>query len=452
MIKKTIILVAVIVSTVSCATPPISDKALSNIANGVDTGISENPINQGTLNFLENGVYQRLHNRYSISNSQFANVQRVVDEWAISWQNTTGGKITNAMTQMLIGVSTHDYMPKDYEKTALASYRALNHIDTNNWDDARVEIKKMYQTETAIQNYNQALYMKAEADRQSYQANSQKNKIYNQLMNKFNSSNLNSPTVLALKNSYQSAFSHYLAGFVFEALGETSLARPGYVNAVKLNPHDALSKKSITNLDNNQMKRSNYTNLLIIEGVGHAPKFKTTSMPFVFNYNIQNSQKTCVNSINLFFSELVPDPQGTDSYDYAIDNKNQRQELYTDYNLMAARYLHDQFPNLIARNIVAAIRNFSASQAACSVDGDWGTALSVATSLGGMYLDSRDEATWILLPSKIYLNRVQLPYGKHTIEINVNGQDYSKTITLNAPYQILDMRVLQNKVFFNDQQ
>jgi hypothetical protein len=452
MIKKITIFTAISLVSVSCATAPISDKLLNNISSGTDIGIAENPSDQSNLYYLENGIYQRLQTRYKSSNSQLANAQKVVDDWAASWKNTTGGRITSAMTQMLLNVSTSGYLPKDYEKTALASYRALNHIDLNSWENARVEIKKMYQTEVAIQNYNQALYNKAEADRPAYQAEAQKNQIYNQLMNKFNTSGLNSPNVLALKNSYQSAFSHYLAGFVFEALGEVSLARPGYVNALKLNPNDTLSKKSITNLDNNQTVKPGYTNLLIIQEVGHAPKIKTTLIPFVFNYNIGNKKKTCINSINLFFPELVPDMQANNIYNYSIDNKTQKQELYTDFNLMAGRYLHDQLPNTIARNITSAIRNFAASQAACSVEGDWGTALSIAASVAGVYLDSMSESTWVLLPSKIYLNRIQIPYGTHTININVNGHNYTKTITLNAPYQILDMRIVQNKVFFMNQQ
>jgi uncharacterized protein len=67
-------------------------------------------------------------------------------------------------------------------------------------------------------------------------------------------------------------------------------------------------------------------------------------------------------------------------------------------------------------------------------------------------LDRADERTWVLLPSKVYLNRTLLPYGKHVIIINVNGQNYTKTINLNAPYQIVDIRVLGNRVFFMDRQ
>ncbi len=45
---------------------------------------------------------------------------------------------------------------------------------------------------------------------------------------------LDAPEVVGLKNSYQSAFSHYLSGFVYEALGENDLAAPGYRKAAEL--------------------------------------------------------------------------------------------------------------------------------------------------------------------------------------------------------------------------
>jgi hypothetical protein len=457
MIKKILILTAIGTSIVACANNPIrsykddSDKTLNNISTSpTDAAVYGN---SDIIYYMEDGIYQRMLTKYDASNSQLAKAQKAVDDWVNSWSNTTSGRISNSMTQMLINDKAVDYQPKGYEKTALATYRALNHIDINHWENARIEIKKMYQTEVAIQNYNQALYMQTQADTANYQSDPEQNSLYQQIRGKYNFTSIDNPAVLALKNSYQTAVSHYLAGFVFEALGEPSLSRPGYVNAGTLSPHNGLSNRSIANLDNGNTKKPGYTNLLIIEEVGHAPQFKSRQIPLVFNYNSSKSNQTCVNNINLFFPELVPDPDGKTSYSYSIDDKGQKQELYTDYNLMAARYLHDQIPHLIARNIAAAVRNISASQASCNAaQNDLGTALSIAASIGGFLLDSADERTWVLLPSRVYLNRVQLPYGDHTIRLNVNGQEYSKVVKLNAPYQILDMRVLQNRVFFMNQQ
>ena len=55
--------------------------------------------------------------------------------------------------------------------------------------------------------------------------------------------------VNALRNSYQSALSHYLAGFVYEALGEASLAAPGYRLANELQPGRPLLEEALRGLD-----------------------------------------------------------------------------------------------------------------------------------------------------------------------------------------------------------
>ena len=57
------------------------------------------------------------------------------------------------------------------------------------------------------------------------------------------------PQVNALRNSYQSAFSHYLAGFVYEALGEPSLAAAGYRQAIELHPNVPALEEALAGLD-----------------------------------------------------------------------------------------------------------------------------------------------------------------------------------------------------------
>jgi tetratricopeptide (TPR) repeat protein len=60
---------------------------------------------------------------------------------------------------------------------------------------------------------------------------------------------LNSPEVIHLKNGYQNAFSHYLSGFLYEAVGEWSLATASYRTAIELQPSLSLLKESLLGLD-----------------------------------------------------------------------------------------------------------------------------------------------------------------------------------------------------------
>ena len=139
-------------------------------------------------------------------------------------------------------------------------------------------------------------------------------------------------------------------------------------------------------------------------------------------------------------------------YPFSIDQALVQPQPMVNVDLMAARALRDETPHLIARNIAAAVRNIGLSQASCSADGgNLGTLLSLGTSLGGMMLDRADERTWTLLPSKIYINRMSLAYGKHTLTVNVNGMPYTQVVNLNQPYQVITFRVIGNQVLFNVQ-
>ncbi len=460
MLKNYGIILCLIFSLVACANNPIrsykndSDKMLTAINNNysnsfIESAVYGNPKEPDILFYLEYGTYMRLVSQYSSSDIQLAKAQKIVDVWVNSWKNTTSGAIASTATQMLVNDSATDYEPKGYEKTMINTYRALDHVDNNNWQNARIEIKRMYETEQAIANYNQAMYMKAQAEAQENSKNANASSLNKQILQKYNFSDINTPQVLALKNSYQSAFSHYLAGFVFEALGEPSLSRPGYLKSGQLAPFNTLTQQSITNLDNGNTTKNGYADILIIQEIGHAPQIKSHEIHIPFSVPIGG--QNCVTNINLFFPTLVPDTYNTTDVTYQIDGQNQNQELFTDFNLMAARNLHDIMPHLIARNIAAAIRNISTSAASCSAGGSIGGILNVTSMIAGALLDHADERAWVLLPSKVYLNRVQLPLGKHTFSIVVNGRIYTQTINLNSSYQVIDMRIMDNKFFLNTQ-
>lgn len=460
MLKNWGVIFCLIFSLVACANNPIrsyksdSDKMLHAIQNNntnsfIESAVYGDPKEPDILFYMEYGTYMRLVSQYGSSDSQFAKAQQIVDIWVNSWKNTTSGAIASTATQMLINDSATDYEPKGYEKTMLNTYRALDHIDNNNWQNARIEIKRMYETEQAIANYNQAMYMKAQAEAQQNNKDANASSLNKQILQKYDFSDINSPQVLALKNSYQSAFSHYLAGFVFEALGEPSLSRPGYLKSGQLAPFNKLPQQSITHIDNGNTTKNGYANVLIIQEVGHAPQLKSHEIHIPFSVPIGG--QNCVTNINLFFPTLVPDKVNNTDVTYQIDGKAQNQELFTDFNLMAARNLHDIMPHLIARNVAAAIRNIATSAASCSAGGSTGSILDITSMVAGILLDHADERTWVLLPSKVYLNRVQLPLGKHTFSTIVNGHVYTQTIDLNSTYQVIDMRVLGDKFFLNTQ-
>lgn len=443
---------------IGCANNPfssyksLSDERINKIYLGQANLAMKAESTKDVLFNMEYGSLLQMQQKYDLSNLYFDRAQFGINNWIMSWEATTAGQISNNMTAMLINDNANDYEPRGYEKTFLPTLHAINQFALGNLDNARIEVKRMYQTEQALQNYNQVLYNQAQIDAQKQSKDKTQAYLYNQINTAYNFPDANNPAVLALKNSYQNAFSHYLAGFIFEALNEPSLARPGYLKAGQLNPNNKLIQQSIDNLDKNIRPTKGMTDLLIVEQTGHAPQIKSKEINLAINANFVGSNQGCINMINIFYPTMVVDKRDMDSYNYTIDTTAMTPLPLTDVNLMVARSLSDEKSHIIARNIAAALRNIAAAQASCSDNSGVGSLLNLTTAIGSIFIDKADERNWNLLPSKVNINRTTLAYGKHIITINVNGVNYTKTIILDKPYQILVFRVMGNQVFFEPQQ
>jgi hypothetical protein len=431
-----------------------SDQRLAKIYQGQASSAMEAKNTPDVLYNMEYGLLLRLNQEYAPSNMYFARAQKSMDVWTNSWKSSTAGQIASQFTSLLLNDQIMDYQPKGYERSFLATFYALNHLALNNFDDARIEIKKMYELEQATQNYNDVLYQRQEIASQNEKKDKTTNEIQQQIKAQYNFSDIGSPKILALKNSYQNAFSHYLAGFVFEALKEPSLSRPGYVKSGQLNPTNTLIQKSIDNLDQGKTPREGTTDLLIVEEVGHAPQIQSIQIPININLNLVG-KGSCANTINLFFPKLVLDTANQPVYKYLLDTQEMMPLFFVDVNLMAARTLYDGIPHLISRNVAAALRNIVSAQLVCSqqnkMDPRANQLLQMGNGFLGSLMDKSDERILTLLPSKININRVNLPYGKHTITVPLNGASYKKVIMLNQPYQIITFRIMGSQVFFGTQ-
>lgn len=112
---------------------------------------------------------------------------------------------------------------------------------------------------------------------------------------------LDAPNVVELKNGYQSAFSHYLAGFTYEALGERDLAAPGYRQAIELRPDLPFLQKALRNLDK-PIAKTDESDVLIIIQSGLAPARSSVQVPIPVRLN-----ENLVIVAPISFPVMVPD-------------------------------------------------------------------------------------------------------------------------------------------------
>jgi hypothetical protein len=442
----------------SCAHNPLSsykdtsDQTLSKIYQGQRTAAMKAQDTPDPLYNMEYGLLLRLNQEYEPSNLYFGRAQQSMDLWANSWASTRSGQASANLASLLINDQVNGYQARGYEKSFLATFYALNHLSLNNFNSARIEVKRMYELEQATQNYNEALYQKEKISTQNEKNNENTSNLRKEILSKYDFSDISSPQVLALKNSYQNAFGHYLAGFIFEALNEPSLARPGYVKAGQLSPTNPLIQKSIDALDQGGHSKPGFTDLLIVEEVGHAPQIQSVQISFPMSLNLSHQKMPCINMINIFYPKLILDTQNRPLYAYMIDTRQIMPLPLVDVDLMSARTLHDGLPHLISRNMTAALRNIATAQAICSQQNQaLGSLLQMGVGIATATIDKSDERTLTLLPSKININRVSLTYGKHTIRVPLQGVSYAQEILLNQPYQIITFRIMGSQVLFDTQ-
>lgn len=445
-----LILLSLILS--ACANNPLSsyrtetNLPLEQLKNG-NLKQAENSVvvKDNMLYYLEYGTLKRLDNNYTISNGNLTKAQNFIDAWVSSFHNGTLGDAADTATAAVVNDMALPYQAKDYEKVMLPTYKTLNYFALGNLDNARIEITRMYNIENVIQDYRSTQYADTTAKEQSVAQDKRLisfDQFASQNNTKYNFTALNSSEVLALKNSYQNAFSHYLAGFIFQALGENSLSRPGYLKAQQLNPTNTLISQSIKNLDNGIKPDNKSTDLLLVEELGHAPQLRSVGIPVPFMTARNNN--SCLNMITIAFPELILNNQ-QNTLGTLVDNKNQKMELFTNFDLMAARYLHDDLPNIFTHNLLRAAKDVTLQQVACQNLGGLG---SLLTSVTTMMLGRADDRAWVMLPEKIYATRLTLPRGTHKITIQTYMGNKSIQINLTKPYQILTWRVIGSQVYF----
>jgi hypothetical protein len=370
------------------------------------------------------------------------------------------------------------YDGRDYEKVFLNNRIAVNHLQMGDWEKARIEIKKMHEREAIIAEFR----AKEIEDAERKASEKGITTTYNDLAG-YPVGLLNDPAVVALKNGYQNAFSHYLAGFIYESLGEKSLAAAGYRQAIELRPDVEFLKEALVNLDGLTVKQvkqntsivenayaeevkpktkvktkvkalknhqngdvvtnipppvkaynsstvtteaaSNLTDTLIIFESGTAPSFKSVQIPIPLPLAGQ------VGVTPISFPVVETHSDNVQYTKVAVGNEKVGLSEVVDFNLMAKRALKDEMPGIVTRSIVRAISKAVAQQVANQQDDSGVTGLLLL--IGGLIMEGADERTWRTLPSTISIGRARFsegtyklladsPFGKVEQEVKISGK------------------------------
>jgi uncharacterized protein len=423
------------------------------------------------LYFFEKGELQRMSGNYQGSVETWLRADEKVRAWE-DQAKLDPAQLWGNVGSVLLNDTTRRYDGRDYEKVLLSVRLALDHLALGNWDAARVEIKKMHEREAIIASFRakDVEDAKAAAEGKGLKTTSFKE------LNGYPVETLEAPEVLALKNAYESAVANYLAGFVYEALGEPSLASAGYRKAIELSPSNPFLDEGLKGLDGRASGRRasmevakkspkeakpaknakpepiklaprGVDTLILVES-GLAPAITSRVIPIPLPIPTKNGASLVITPI----SWPVVEPVSVHDIvtQVSVNGQAQPLALITSVDHMARRALKDEMPGIIARTSVRAIVKGAAQKAIQDNAGSMGMAgvfVSLAAGIAAVATEQADERSWRTLPAFYSASRVSLPPGEHTLSIQTAQGVASKAVQVSGKHALIVLRTSGQAVY-----
>lgn len=379
------------------------------------------------LYYMEKGELLRLNGDIDGSQRSWTSAEDKV----FNTEESTGvdsNKLAGQVGSLLVNDRVRRYDGYDYEKVMLTTQKALNLLVLGDLEAARVEIKKTHQREGEIAEARDKQYLEEEKE-----AKEKGIEVTYKELKGYPIETLDDPAVLGLKNSYQSAFSHYLAGYVYEALGERSLASPGYRKAIELKPSTPILEAGLKGL-NSRRPGNNESDVLIVVQDGMAPARSSVSIPLPIPTPTHGVIIAAVS-----FPIIKPDDSGSSASSLKVGSRSVPLAEITNTELMSRRSLRDDMPGIILRTSVRAIGRAVVQKQL----NDQNFLVGLAAGLAGAVVEGADERTWRTLPESIRIGRLTLKQGEH--QINLNG--HSIPVKITDKHQVVVLRSIGSQVY-----
>jgi hypothetical protein len=396
------------------------------------------PDGKDILYYFEKGELLNLQSKYRDGRSTWLKADEIVRTWEDEFR-TNPTKLLGDIGSYLISDRVRRYDGQDYEKVALSTKLTLNHIMLGDFDNARVEMKKTFEREKLIESFREKEYdkLKEEGDKQGYKPDMK------QLSEKgYPMAELDSPEVRGLKNGFQNAFAHYLAGYFFEVTGEYSLSEPGYRNALALQPNSRLIKESLSSTGKRRAGPNESDVLFVIES-GFAPSWKSVTIPLP----IPTGGKRLVVT-PLSFPIVKSENKGYVPDSISAAGKRLPVETLVNYDTMSHRLLKDQLPGIMLRTgiraIVKSVIQDQAQKKAGLAGGLVAGVVSVAT-------EQADERSWRTLPERVSVARAIIPYGTLPLEFQTGTGVHRAEITIGNRFTVVPIRLTGGAVMVGEQ-
>lgn len=383
------------------------------------------------LYYLEKGELLMLDSSYPESKESWLKADEFVRDWEDAVKSDPS-KVIGDIGSYLVNDKTRRYDGQDYEKVMLSTNLMLSHIMQGSYDLARIEMKKTVEREKLIESFREKEYDKLQDDAKKQEVGASVKDMKGYPM-----AELDAPEVTSLKNGFQNAFSHYLAGYFFEVTGEPSMAEPGYRNALQLAPSSRIVQAGLRDIGRRKPGPKESDVLFVIES-GFAPSWKSISIPIP----IPTGKKGLI-ATPLSFPVIKAENKG---FVPPAINAAKRQipvETLANIDAMARRQLKDQMPGILLRTVIRAVLKSVAQEQANKA----GAVVGILTTVASVVSEQADERSWRTLPERISVARATLPIGVQTIELQTESGTFRKDIEIGNRFTIIPIRLSGGAVY-----
>lgn len=364
------------------------------------------------LHHLELGELRRLQGRYAESQGAWLAADRTVSDWEAR-ARADPARMAGQLLSLILNDKLRPYEGQDFEKVMLTTGMALNDLARGDWERARVDVKRTHEREAVIAavRERELAQVQEEGRRKGLRTGMRE-------LGGYPVQSIDNPEVNALRNGFESAFSHYLAGFVYEALGEPGLAAAGYRQAIELQPGaGAALDETLAGLDARVGAGDDgRTDVLFVVASGAVPGRRSVQ----FSLPIPVNRKLILIPVSfpvMHGGDPGPRPRAL----RAEDGTSVPVVELTSLDAMARRALKDEFPGLMLRAFVRSTAKAVAQYEAQRNDSTG--LLSLALMVGSVVTESADERGWRTLPAHLAVARLRLAPGEHTFTLaNAEGE------------------------------
>jgi hypothetical protein len=392
------------------------------------------------LYYLERGMLERLGGRYGESQKAWMTASARMQA---SDSMAEVANLVRGISSYVVNDKVRAYSGHDYEKVMLLTYMALNHLAMGDYDNARVAIKQTHELEAQIAEQRARQYAEVEESARKRGARTSFKELKGSPVQ-----TIDTPEVNALRNCYQSALSHYLAGFVYEALGEASLAAPGYRLANELQPGQPALEEALSGLDARVGSPDDgTTDVLFVIGSGSAPAIQSRS--FMLPVFVESRTVLIANA----FPVMTATSSALPPHELQVDGQTLPVTRIASIDLMARRRLADDMPGIMLRATVrSAVTATLQYQAQRASEREHTLAMALAAGImtaGTALLASADDRTWRALPADVSIARARLPRGQHVVSLQTPEGARSIPLELSGRHAVVDLRLLRQHLFVN---